>query len=218
VFAEAERLDVAVGIHGAPGMQLAGGCSDQLDTFTLVHVFANRSMQQMALAKLMFDGVMEAFPGVRFGFLEAGAGWLPDLLHSLHEHWEKRILHFDPGVQPSIGQFLAEFARERNATGEYGIVRKARQLMGVLAPGVEEQATPAELAAFRNEHPDLPRDPVEDVERGPVFLTIAPDDPCPVRLLSANALEFYGERLSRRMGGRWLRDGRPAPNTMEATA
>lgn len=265
VFAEAERLDVAVGIHGAPGMQLAGGCSDQLDTFTLVHVFANRSMQQMALAKLVFDGVMEAFPGVRFGFLEAGAGWLPDLLHSLHEHWEKRILHFDPSVQPGIGQFLAEFARERDASGDYGIIRKARQLMSVLAPGGEEKATPAELAAFRDEHPDLPRDPVEYVERGQVFLTIEPDDPCPgyleaalgetgrrvcgmavdyghwdatlrdcvgliadnpaidpefaVRLLSSNALEFYGEKLSRRIGDRWPRDGRrPAPNAMEATA
>ena len=53
--------------------------------FTLVHVFANRSMQQMALARLIFDGAMEAHPGLRFGFLEAGAGWLPDFLHALHE-------------------------------------------------------------------------------------------------------------------------------------
>lgn len=248
LFAEAERLDVAVGIHGAPGVQLAGGTSDQLDTFTLVHVFANRSMQQMALAKLVFDGAMEAFPRLRFGFLEAGAGWLPDLLHSLHEHWEKRILHFDPGVEPSTGQFLAEFARERTASGQYGLLRKARQLLSVLVPGSEERATPEELEAFRHEHPRLLRDPAEYVERGQVFLTIEPDDPCPryleaamgdsgrrvcgmavdyghwdatlqscvgriaddpaidadyaVRLLSANALDFYGERLTRRMGVR----------------
>jgi len=49
IYAECERLDVAIGLHGAPGVQLAGGSSDQLDTFTLVHAFANRSMQQMAL-------------------------------------------------------------------------------------------------------------------------------------------------------------------------
>ena len=67
LYAECERLDVAIGIHGAPGAQLAGGSSDQLDTFTLVHVFANRSMQQMALAKLIFDGVLEAFPRLRVG-------------------------------------------------------------------------------------------------------------------------------------------------------
>lgn len=264
ILAEAERLDVCVGIHGAPGTQLAGGCSDQLDTFTLVHVFANRSMQQMALAKLVFDGVMEAFPGLRFGFLEAGAGWLPDLLHNLHEHWEKRIVRFDPSIQPSIGRFLAEFARERNHSGRYGLLRKARQLMTVLSPGAGDEASAAELEAFRNEHPNLHRDPVDYVARGQVFLTIEPDDPCPayleaalgetgrrvcgmavdyghwdatlrdcvgliaenpaidpdyaVRLLSANALEFYGERLARRIAGRPPTGPRLPSNGMEATA
>ena len=145
LFAEAERLDVALGVHGAPGVQLAGGCSDQLDSFTLVHAFANRCTQQMAIAKLVFDGVLERFPRLRFGFLEAGAGWFPDFIHNLHEHWQKRIANFDPSIEPSLGQFLVEFARERDMHGGLGLLRKARRLLGVLTPGAEEKASPAEL-------------------------------------------------------------------------
>ena len=194
ILAAAERLDVAIGIHAAPGLQLAGGCSDQLDSFTLVHVFANRSMQQMALAKLIFDGTLDAFPKLRFGFLEAGAGWLPDLMHSLHEHWEKRILHFDPSVEPSIPDFLREFARERDADGELGLWRKIKQVRGVLSPGRGDKATPEELEAFRYEHPDLCRDPMEYLERGQIYTTVEPDDPCPAYLEST--LGAAGRRIA----------------------
>lgn len=182
---EAERLDVALGVHGAPGMYYAGGSSDQLDSFTLVHVFANRSMQQMALARLIFDGVFEAFPRLRVGLLEAGAGWLPDLVHSLHEHWEKRIAHFDPSVQPSAAEFLWHFVRERGAGGDLQLLAKARRLVSVLHSGSDEEASPEELHAFRHEHPALVRDPFEYVARGQLFLTIEPDDPAPVYLRAA---------------------------------
>jgi predicted TIM-barrel fold metal-dependent hydrolase len=244
IYRACEDLDVAIGLHGAPGVQLAGGTSDQLDTFTLVHVFANRSMQQMALARLIFDGVFDAFPRLRFGFLEAGAGWLPDLLHSFHEHWEKRIAHFDPSVEPSPLAFLRELARERGARGTLALLSHARRAISTLDPG-GERADDAELEAFRYEHPALTRDPLEFLEEGRIFLTVEPDDPCPpylasalgaagervaglavdyghwdatlegcvglvadnpaisrdhaVRLLSTNALAFYGERLRARM-------------------
>jgi predicted TIM-barrel fold metal-dependent hydrolase len=194
LYAEAERLDVALGVHGAPGMQLAGGSSDQLDSFTLVHVFANRSMQQMALAKLIFDGVFEAFPRLRFGFLEAGAGWLPDLMHSLHEHWEKRIVRFDPSVEPSKREFLWHFVRERDARGDFALLRKARRLISTLERGGEPEATPEELHAFRHEHPKLVRDPLAYLARGQIFLTVEPDDPAPVYL--GTALGEAGTRVA----------------------
>jgi uncharacterized protein len=186
LWSEAERLGVAVGVHGAPGVQLAGGTSDQLDSFTLVHVFANRSMQQMALARLIFDGTFERFPSLRFGFLEAGVGWLPDLMQSLHEHWEKRIVRFDPAIQPGLGEFMLELARERNAPKGGAMLREARRLIsGLLVEGPRDKATPRELEAFRYEHPRLSRDPFEYLERGQIFLTFEPDDPAPAWLPSA---------------------------------
>lgn len=250
LYAEAQRLDVALGIHGAPGLQLAGGSSDQLDSFTLVHVFANRSMQQMAIARLVFDGVLEAFPDLRFGFLEAGAGWLPDLMHNLHEHWVKRVRDFDPTLSPSPRRFLREFAREKSAGGDLRPLRKARALMRILSPRRGERASAAELEAFRFEHPKLTRDPREYLARGQIFVTVEPDDPAPAylcaamgppgsrvcgfatdyghwdatiadcvalvadrpgvdpelarRVLSGNALEFYGRRLARAIESRSL--------------
>jgi predicted TIM-barrel fold metal-dependent hydrolase len=192
LYAEAERLDVAIGIHGAPGMHFAGGTSDQLDSFTLVHVFANRAMQQMALAKLIFDGVLERFPRVRFGFLEAGVGWVPDLMQALHEHWQKRIVDFDPTLEPSVSEFLLEFARERTGDGNLAVLRKARQLLGsIFTRHAPDQASAEELEAFRYEHPELRRDPWEYLDR--IFLSVEPDDPSPSWLPAA--LGEAGRRL-----------------------
>ncbi len=182
IYEEAARLDVALGVHGAPGFQLAGGCSDQLDSFTLVHVFANRSMQQMAIAKMAFDGVFEAFPTVRFGFLEAGCGWLPDFVHNLHEHWEKRVVGLDPSLEPSPKEFVVELMRERTAKGRFGLARKARGLMNMLFTPSDDAASPEELERFQNEHPKAVRDPREYFERGQIFLTSEPDDPAPAYL------------------------------------
>jgi hypothetical protein len=266
IWSEAVRLGVAIGVHGAPGVQLAGGTSDQLDSFTLVHVFANRSMQQMALARLIFDGTLERFPALRFGFLEAGVGWLPDLMQSLHEHWEKRILNFDPAIQPGVAEFVLELARERRGPRRGALLREARRVMtGILEGGLRDRATPAELAAFRYEHPNLVRDPFDYLRRGQVFLTFEPDDPAPAwlpsalgeigrracgmavdyghwdatlrdcvalvagrrgvdaehaaRLLGGNALDFYGERLRRRIAPPELgAETRPAAFAAEARA
>ena len=193
LLAEAERLDVALGIHAAPGFYYAGGTSDQLDSFTLVHVFANRSMQQMALARLLFDGTLDRLPALRVGFLEAGVGWVPDLLHNLHEHWEKRIRDFDPEAEPSAPEFLLEFARERDASGRRGLAKKARQLMSLFTPRRGAEASPEELAAFRNEHPNLRGDPLAALGRGQLFFTYEPDDPAP-RYVRA-ALGAAGERV-----------------------
>jgi predicted TIM-barrel fold metal-dependent hydrolase len=253
IYESAQTLGISMAIHGAPGVQLAGGTSDQLDTFTLVHVFANRSMQQMALARLIFDGVLEAFPRLRFGFLEAGVGWLPDLIFNLREHWQKRIAHFDPSVEPTPGEFLMELARE--SRGGLDLSRRARGLMKLLFQPSETEVGPEELAAFRNEHPALRRDPIEYFDRNQVFLTFEPDDPAPgwlpmalgeagrrvcgmavdyghwdaslegcvkrvagrsgidpdhaVRLLSTNALDFYGDRLRARIAS-----PRPEPESV----
>lgn len=193
IYRSAQELGVAIGVHGLPGAQYAGGTSDQLETFTLVHVFANRSMQQMAIARLIFDGVMEVYPDLKFGFLEAGVGWLPDFCFSLHEHWEKRIARFDPGIEPSPREFLREFLRERRSDGRLSLLRKGRRLMETLFRHSEGEASAAEHEAFLYEHPNLTRDPCEYLERGQIFLTIEPDDPSPAWL--PRALGEAGRRV-----------------------
>ncbi len=113
VLAAAAELDVAVGVHGSPGVYLPSGIAEQVDTFILSHIFGHRNQMQMALATCVFEGLFDRFPTLRLGFLEAGCGWLPDLVHAFHEHWEKRIRDFDPSIRMPRGRFASELLRER---------------------------------------------------------------------------------------------------------
>jgi hypothetical protein len=148
----------------------------------------------MAIAKLVMDGVMERFPHLRFGFLEAGCGWLPDLMHALHEHWEKRVRDFDPSYRPPNGKFLLEVLRDRNRTRS-GLRQRARNLVDFARSrragngsgnGVDED--------YLYEHRILQRNPEEYLARGQIFVTFEPDDPAPVYLRAA--LGRVGERVA----------------------
>jgi len=71
---------------------MVGGISDYTETFVLTH-FVQRTSNS-ALARMVFDRRLSN--SSELAFLEGGCGWLPDLAHSFHEHWEKRIRDFDP--------------------------------------------------------------------------------------------------------------------------
>jgi uncharacterized protein len=186
-------MDVAIGIHGTPGAYLCSGAADQLDTFALVHIFGHRSQQQMAIAKLVMDGVLERFPNLRFGFLEAGCGWLPDLIHALREHWEKRIRDFDPSYQPPMLQLAVEVVRDRNP--RVGWMRKAKNLFSLARSRKPPESNGAgDHDAYLYEHRELKRNPEEYFARGQVFTTFEPDDPAPLYLRAA--LGGVGERLA----------------------
>ncbi|MCA9774857.1 MAG: amidohydrolase family protein [Myxococcales bacterium] len=194
IFAEAERLDVAIGIHGAIGMYLAGGNADQVDTFTVGHVLANRGMHQTAMATMIFDGFFERYPKLRVGFLEAGCGWMPDFLHTMHEHWEKRVVGLDLALEPNPAAFLMELAREKNPRGGHDLVKKSKNLLSMVFSKSEKEASAEEKAEFVNEHPHLARDPRQYVERGQIYLTFEPDDPSPAYLEAA--MGTAGRRLA----------------------
>jgi predicted TIM-barrel fold metal-dependent hydrolase len=193
LYEAAEEMDVAIGIHGTPGAYLCSGAADQLDTFALVHIFGHRNQQQMAIAKLVMDGVLERFPNLRFGFLEAGCGWLPDLIHALHEHWEKRIRDFDPRYQPPMLQLALEVVRDRNP--RVGWMRKAKNLFSLARSRKPPESNGAgERDAYLYEHRELKRNPEEYFARGQIFTTFEPDDPAPLYLRTA--LGGVGERLA----------------------
>ena len=193
LYEAAQQMDVAIGIHGTPGSYLCGGAADQVDTFALVHIFGHRHQQQMAIAKLVMDGVLERFPTLRLGFLEAGCGWLPDLIHALHEHWEKRIRDFNPHYQPPMLQLAMEAVRDRNP--RVGWMRKAKNLFGLARSRRPPSPNGAvDLDAYLYEHRGLTRNPEEYFARGQVFTTFEPDDPAPVYLRTA--LGGVGERLA----------------------
>jgi predicted TIM-barrel fold metal-dependent hydrolase len=194
LYETAQALQIPIGIHGSPGVYLCGGASDQVDTFTLVHIFGHRSQQQMAIATLVMDGVLERFPEVRFGFLEAGCGWLPDLIHALHEHWEKRVRDFTVDYHLPPTRFALEAMRDRNRA-RVGFFRKVVNLASFARGRSRQHGNGvAAVDTYLYEHRQLQRNPEEYFARGQVFVTFEPDDPAPVYLRTA--LGAVGERLA----------------------
>ena len=194
VLAAAVELDAAVGVHGSPGVYLPSGIAEQVDTFILSHIFGHRNQMQMALATCVFEGLFDRFPTLRLGFLEAGCGWLPDLVHAFHEHWEKRIRDFDPTISMRRGQFASELLRERvGADGKRHPWRKLRQALQLYRRASRDQRAD-DTDAFLHEHRALDHDPVDFFRRGQVFVSFESDDPAPAYL--REALGAWGEDVA----------------------
>jgi predicted TIM-barrel fold metal-dependent hydrolase len=193
LFAAAVARDVAVGVHGSPGVYLPSGIAEQVDTFILSHIFGHRNQMQMALAACVFDGLFDRFPGLRMGFLEAGCGWAADLVHAFHEHWEKRIRDFDPDVKLSMTEFTRELIRERGGRdGRLNLLGKTKGVYDLLVRAEREQRA-ADRTDYVFEHRRLDHDPTDFFRRGQIFLSFESDDPAPAYL--AAALGEMGERL-----------------------
>jgi predicted TIM-barrel fold metal-dependent hydrolase len=194
VLQAAADLDVAVGVHGSPGVYLPSGIAEQVDTFILSHIFGHRNQMQMALAACVFDAVFDRFPTLRVGFLEAGCGWLPDLIHAFHEHWEKRIRDFDAGARLSMTEFTRELLRERGGRdGKLHLAGKARGIYDLLMHSERERRL-GDRDAYLFEHRHLDHDPTDFFRRGQVFASFESDDPAPAYL--REALGEMGEDLA----------------------
>lgn len=176
-------LDICLGIHGGPGDYLVGGIADHTETFVLTHIFVQRNQQQMALARMIFDGAFEEFPTLRVGFLEGGCGWLPDLAHACHEHWEKRIRDFDPKntYRPSLMEFTKLMIQERGGGNNLNIISKAKNLFDLLW-SAEHDPTKVDDSSMYEHYNLRHRDPLEYFERGQIFTTFESDDPGPAYL------------------------------------
>jgi predicted TIM-barrel fold metal-dependent hydrolase len=188
-------LGIALSIHGGPGNQMVGGISDYTDTFVLTHIFVQRNQQQLALARMVFDGVFERFPTLRVGFLEGGCGWLPDLAHSFHEHWEKRIRDFDPKhpYRPSLMEFTKLMLQERGTNNNINLISQAKNLFDLLWQTEHDPARIEDSSLY--EHIDIRhRDPLEYFERGQIFTSFESDDPGPAYLHIA--MGEVGKRLT----------------------
>jgi predicted TIM-barrel fold metal-dependent hydrolase len=89
-YAAAVDLDMALGVHGAPGIHLPKLGVDRFDNYIQVHCISFPFDQMTAMTALVSGGVFERHPRLRVAFLEAGAGWLPWFVERLHEHYESR--------------------------------------------------------------------------------------------------------------------------------
>ena len=111
IYAEAERLGCALGVHGGAhhGMAL-----DTLDAFTPIHALGHPFSLMVAFSGMVYHGVFRKYPKLRMGFLEGGAGWT--------SFWMDRMArshgaYFELGKNyrgPSAEEQPADFLRNGN--------------------------------------------------------------------------------------------------------
>ncbi len=85
LYAEAERLNCPLAVHGAVSQGLGINFFNQFGaTQALEHPLA----QMIQLTSMVLEGVFERFPRLRVAFLEAGTGWVPFLMDRLDRSYE----------------------------------------------------------------------------------------------------------------------------------
>jgi uncharacterized protein len=87
LYVEAERLGVALAVHGAPSRGLG---FDYFTTFLETHALEHPVAAMIQLTNMTFQGVFEEYPGLRVAFLECGAGWMPYMMDRFDEEYERR--------------------------------------------------------------------------------------------------------------------------------
>ncbi len=81
VYGELEQADLPVCVHTGAGCPAWTNITDVALSATFPHV---RSLPIFGFRDIVANRVPERFPTLRFGFIEAGASWVPYLLHQLH--------------------------------------------------------------------------------------------------------------------------------------
>jgi predicted TIM-barrel fold metal-dependent hydrolase len=109
-----QELGFAVTSHGGVGLRFLPLGRRSPSNYMFNHMGGHAYQQGELCRSLVMGGVTARFPGLAFGFLECGAGWACDLLHSLEEHWGKRntegLNNYDPARLDR--QRLRELLRE----------------------------------------------------------------------------------------------------------
>ncbi len=177
-FEAAAGLDVAVAVHGAPGMNVPLPAAGRFDNYAQVHTLSFPCDQMVAFTALAMGGVLDRFPRLRVAFLESGVGWVPYFVHRMHEHFEKKpdlllAMHTEPRELVARGQCYFSFEAEEP----------------LLEPYVEHLG--ADSLVFASDYPHWDSDfpgTVEEARRRTAPLA----DGTTAQALGGNALRLYG--------------------------
>ncbi len=77
IFEAAERADIALALHGAPS---EGFGFDHFTRYIASHTLEHPIPLFVQITDMMFAGVFDTFPDLRFAFLEAGCSWVPFMM------------------------------------------------------------------------------------------------------------------------------------------
>lgn len=107
LYAEAQRLDVPIAIHaGGPGNRY-----DMFDRAIESRCVGHPTSLVLELTSMMFGGVFDRFPELRFSFMEGGIAWaifLRERMHEAYEQWAVQApeLRRDPDEHLTSGRIF----------------------------------------------------------------------------------------------------------------
>ena len=93
VYAEAEKLNCALAVHGGSHRGMG---FDTYNIYTPVHALGHPFGLMIAFGGMIFNGIFDKFPGLRIAFHEGGPSWLPFILdrfdraHDTHHQYDPR--------------------------------------------------------------------------------------------------------------------------------
>lgn len=114
VWEEANRLGCAIGIHGGAH---SGFGFDDINVYTPVNAFGHPFGLLIGFAAIVFNGILDRFPNVRFGFMEGGVAWLRlalerlDRAHETHLQWNPRG-ELTPSPDEPVSRYIGKHMRE----------------------------------------------------------------------------------------------------------
>ena len=85
IFEEAEKQDMALALHGAPS---EGFGFDHFTRYIASHTLEHPVPLFVQLTDMMFAGVFDTFPKLRFVFLEAGCAWIPFMMDRMDYEYD----------------------------------------------------------------------------------------------------------------------------------
>ena len=85
LYEEAQRHGIPMTFHGAPSR---GFGFDHLQPFCKVHTLEHPVPLMIQVTDMMFSGVFETFPDLKFAFLEGGCSWVPFMMDRLDYEYD----------------------------------------------------------------------------------------------------------------------------------
>lgn len=108
IWRDAEEHDLPILIHsGTARPPYPIGTFEQSDNFFLMHLMHHPTEQMLALSALIGGGVLDRFQRIRFGFFEAGCGWVPWYMQRISEH-ARRLGSFVPLLRTEPYEYLKD--------------------------------------------------------------------------------------------------------------
>jgi len=93
IYAEAQELGVPVGFHATA--QVAVG-NTRFHKYLGVHMTSHPFEQMLSIVAVISNGVLDRFPKLKVGFLEAGVGFLPYWMERFDEKYLLRKSEMEP--------------------------------------------------------------------------------------------------------------------------